>query len=97
MLLEANPDTLLQVFGRFHIVLLHLPIGLIPGMIVLEFGAAVLRRPPPKGAVAKALPYGSCVAQVVDGRQVIAHMAQDLGRHEGLQVGAAAVRGGGAG
>ena len=51
MLLEANPDTLLQVFGRFHIVLLHLPIGLIPGMIVLEFGAAVLRRPPPKGAV----------------------------------------------
>ena len=53
--------------------------------------------PPPNGAVAKALPYGSCVAQVVDGRQVIAHMAQDLGRHEGLQVGAAAVRGGGAG
>ena len=51
MISEVNADTLLQVFGRFHIVLLHLPIGLIPGMILLEFGALLLGRPAPKGAI----------------------------------------------
>lgn len=51
MISEVNADTLLQVFGRFHIVLLHLPIGLIPGMILLEFGAPLLGRPAPKGAI----------------------------------------------
>ena len=50
MLLEVE-SAWLQVFGRFHIVLLHLPIGLIPAMCVLEFGAAIIRRPPPKGAL----------------------------------------------
>lgn len=51
MISEVNADTLLQVFGRFHIVLLHLPIGLIPGIILLEFGAQLLGRPAPKGAI----------------------------------------------
>ena len=32
MLVEVDPNAWLQVFGRFHIVLLHLPIGLIPGI-----------------------------------------------------------------
>ena len=51
MLLDVTSETLLQVFGRFHIVLLHLPIGLLPAMFVLEFGAAMLGRPIPKGAL----------------------------------------------
>ena len=51
MLLDVTSETLLQVFGRFHIVLLHLPIGLLPAMFVLEFGAAILGRPIPKGAL----------------------------------------------
>ncbi len=51
MLLEVDADVWLKVFGRFHIVLLHLPIGLIPAMLVLEFGAAVFRRPLPRGAL----------------------------------------------
>ena len=51
MLLEVDADVWLKVFGRFHIVLLHLPIGLIPAMFVLEFGAAVFRRPLPRGAL----------------------------------------------
>ena len=41
----------LEVFGRFHLVLLHLPIGLLPAMFVLEFGAALLKKPVPRGAI----------------------------------------------
>jgi hypothetical protein len=51
MLVEVDTNAWLQVFGRFHIVLLHLPIGLIPGMMVLEFGAGVFKKPAPKGAL----------------------------------------------
>ncbi len=51
MLLMSEPDAWLAVFGRFHIVLLHLPIGLLPGIALLEFGAAMLRKPNPKGSV----------------------------------------------
>lgn len=51
MLLSSDPSPWLAVFGRFHPVLLHLPIGLVPGLFVLEFGAFVLRREPPRGAL----------------------------------------------
>ncbi|MGK0303597.1 MAG: hypothetical protein ACI89X_004493, partial [Planctomycetota bacterium] len=51
MLLTLDFDALLAVFGRFHIVFLHLPIGLLPGIAMLEFGAAFLRKPNPRGAV----------------------------------------------
>lgn len=51
MLLTSELDPWLAVFGRFHIVLLHLPIGLLPGMALLEFGAALIRKPNPRGAV----------------------------------------------
>ena len=51
MLLTPEPDAWLAVFGRFHIVLLHLPIGLLPGIALLEFGAAMFRKPNPKGSI----------------------------------------------
>jgi hypothetical protein len=51
MVLQVDSSVWLEVFGRFHIVLLHLPIGLIPAMAVLEFGAAIFRRNIPKGAL----------------------------------------------
>ena len=51
MLLTSEPDAWLAVFGRFHIVLLHLPIGLLPGIALLEIGAAMFKKPNPKGAV----------------------------------------------
>lgn len=51
MLLSSDPSPWLAVFGRFHPVLLHLPIGLVPGLFALEFGAFVLRREPPRGAM----------------------------------------------
>ncbi|MFT4840812.1 MAG: hypothetical protein ACI8UD_000770 [Planctomycetota bacterium] len=51
MLLTLDFDALLAVFGRFHIIFLHLPIGLLPGIALLEFGAAIIRKPIPRGAV----------------------------------------------
>ena len=51
MLLSTDVSPWLAVFGRFHIVLLHLPIGLIPGMFLLEMGAVLIRRPAPRGAL----------------------------------------------
>ena len=51
MLLTFDVDPWLAVFGRCHIIFLHLPIGLLPGIALLEFGAAIFRKPTPRGAV----------------------------------------------
>ncbi len=51
MLSNSDPSPWLEVFGRFHVVLLHLPIGLLPAMFVLEFGAPLVKRPVPRGAL----------------------------------------------
>ncbi|MCR9247868.1 MAG: hypothetical protein NXI31_22800 [bacterium] len=51
-LLQDDPSPWLQALGRSHPVVLHLPLGLLPGMVLLEFGAAILRRDNPRGAVA---------------------------------------------
>jgi hypothetical protein len=50
--IAADPSPWLQFFGRAHIVLLHSPLGLLPALAVLELGAAALRRPVPRGAIA---------------------------------------------
>ena len=49
--LPDDPSPWLEVLGRAHPVLLHLPLGLVPALAVLEFGALLLRRPPAHGAV----------------------------------------------
>jgi hypothetical protein len=49
MLADASPW--LAVFGRAHFVLLHAPLGLLPALAVLEYGALLLRRTPPRGPV----------------------------------------------
>ncbi|MBX3464084.1 MAG: hypothetical protein KF830_13000 [Planctomycetes bacterium] len=49
--LEA-PAGWLAVFGRTHPLVLHLPLGVLPATALLEFGALLLRRTPPRGAVA---------------------------------------------
>jgi hypothetical protein len=46
-----DPSPWLLVFGRAHPVLLHSPIGILPAIAVLEFGAALLRKAPPRGAI----------------------------------------------
>lgn len=52
MLLEAaDPSPWLAVLGRAHPVILHLPIGLVPALAMLEFGAAILRKPVPRGPI----------------------------------------------
>ena len=53
MLLSLLDDSspYLAVFGRFHPVLLHAPLGILPAVALLEFGAMVFRRPVPRGAI----------------------------------------------
>jgi hypothetical protein len=41
----------LAVFGRAHPLLLHAPLGILPAITLLEFGAPLLRREEPRGAV----------------------------------------------
>lgn len=45
-------NAVLAVLGRCHPMVLHLPIGLWIGVAVLEFGSAMRRLPPPRGAIA---------------------------------------------
>ncbi len=49
--LVSDPTPWLAVFGRAHPVLLHAPLGIVPAIAVLEFGAMLLRRDNPRGAV----------------------------------------------
>ncbi|MGC3970433.1 MAG: hypothetical protein QM775_24790 [Pirellulales bacterium] len=46
----ADPSAL-AAFGRVHPLLLHAPLGLLPAIALLEFGALLLRREVPRGAV----------------------------------------------
>jgi hypothetical protein len=50
-LLADVPSPWLAVFGRSHPVLLHAPLGIVPAIAALEFGAVLLRRQPPRGAI----------------------------------------------
>ncbi|MGE3172981.1 MAG: c-type cytochrome domain-containing protein [Planctomycetota bacterium] len=45
-------QSLLQLLGRLHPLVLHLPIGLWVGVFVLEFGGALIRRPASRATVA---------------------------------------------
>lgn len=47
----ADPSPWLAVFGRAHPVLLHAPLGILPAIAVLEFGAVLCRQPLPRGPV----------------------------------------------
>lgn len=51
MPLPDEPFPWLQVLGRAHLLVLHLPLGMLPALAILEYGAALLRRPNPRGAV----------------------------------------------
>lgn len=49
--LVSDPTPWLAVFGRAHPLLLHAPLGIVPAIAVLEFGAMLFRRENPRGAV----------------------------------------------
>lgn len=65
----ADPSPWLAVFGRAHPVLLHAPLGILPAIAVLEFGALLLRRPSPRGPVLTlaVLAAGSAAAAAASG------------------------------
>lgn len=51
MPLVDEPFPWLQLAGRAHLLVLHLPLGMLPALAVLEYGAALLRRPHPRGSI----------------------------------------------
>ena len=51
MLALDDASSLLTLLGRAHPLLLHAPLGVLPAMALLEFGALVFRRPEARGAV----------------------------------------------
>ena len=59
----SAPETLLY-YGRFHLVILHLPIGLLAGLFVLESVALLRHWPAYKGAAWLLLGMGSASAVV---------------------------------
>ncbi|MCA8975398.1 MAG: hypothetical protein KDC98_11805 [Planctomycetes bacterium] len=46
-----DPFPWMALLGRAHVVVLHLPLGLVPALALLEFGAVILRRPVPRGPI----------------------------------------------
>src|SRR5258705_493450 len=46
-----EPSPWLAVFGRAHHILLHAPLGILPAIALLEFGAPLVRREAARGAV----------------------------------------------
>ncbi|MBL8749064.1 MAG: hypothetical protein JNK78_07890 [Planctomycetes bacterium] len=51
MAVSDDTFSLLDLLGRAHPLLLHAPLGLLPGIALLEYGSALLRRPAPRGSV----------------------------------------------
>lgn len=51
MLIHDDPSPWLAVLGRAHPLVLHLPLGILPCTVLLEFGSWLLRRQPPRGAI----------------------------------------------
>jgi len=47
-----DQDTIVQLLGRLHPLLLHMPIGLWFGVVALEFGGAMIRRTPARATLA---------------------------------------------
>ncbi len=62
LLSSSDPSPWLLVFGRAHIVLLHAPLGILPAIALLEFGAALLRREAPRGVVLALACFGAVAA-----------------------------------
>lgn len=56
------PTGWLAVFGRAHPLLLHLPLGVLPAVALLEFGTLLLRRAPPRGSIAALAWFGALTA-----------------------------------
>lgn len=83
----ADPSPWLAVFGRAHPLLLHAPFGLTAAIAVLEFGALLRRRPPPRGAVLALCWFAvPCVALTVASGLVLAgepgYGGDVLGQHK---------------
>ena len=50
-ILTDDPSPWLGLLGRSHPLVLHMPLGLVPAMFLLEFGALIVRRESPRGPI----------------------------------------------
>ena len=96
--LLSDPAPWLAVFGRAHPVLLHAPLGIVPAIAVLEFGAALLRRENPRGPVLALAWLGAvCAAAAIASGLVLAgepgYGGDVIGQHKiaGIALGALVV------
>jgi uncharacterized membrane protein len=91
MFLVADASPWLQVLGRAHPLVLHVPIGVCTALAVLELGGLVLRRPPPRGvAFVLALLLAASAALAAVSGLVLAAERRDselLGQHKLLGIG----------
>lgn len=90
MSLPDDPSPYLAAFGRLHVLVLHLPIGLLPGAALLEFGAPLLRRPVPKGAVLALVALTAVAGAVATASGLVLAAEQSssalLGRHKNFGI-----------
>jgi uncharacterized membrane protein len=81
LLASTGPSQWLAVFGRAHPALLHLPLGILPAIAVLEFGAPLLRREVPQGAVL-ALSWLLAITSVLAALSGLVLAGEDTGPNE---------------
>lgn len=91
MLLPDDPSPWLAVFGRAHPVLLHLPLGILPCTALLEFGALLLRKPPPRGAVIALACFGALAGALATASGLVlagepGYESEVLGQHKLLGI-----------
>ncbi len=87
----ADPSPWLAVLGRAHPVLLHAPLGILPAIALLEFGSALLRRPPPRGSVLALAWFGAATAAAAVASGLVlagegGHANELLGNHKILGI-----------
>jgi uncharacterized membrane protein len=81
VLASIGPSQWLAVFGRAHPALLHLPLGILPAIALLEFGAPLLRREVPQGAVL-ALSWLLAITSVLAALSGLVLAGEDTGPNE---------------
>lgn len=84
----APTDGWLAVLGRCHPLVLHLPLGVLPATALLEFGALVLRRTPPRGAIVALAWFGALASVLAAASGLVLaqeeYTGETLGRHKVL-------------
>ncbi len=90
-----DQDAIVQLLGRLHPMLLHMPIGLWVGVVALEFGGALIRRAPSRATLAILTWMAALLGAIAAGSGWIlgtsGYHSSTIELHRWLGVGAAAI------